>query len=73
MHPSLVPQTPTRTHKEGLVTLCTTSCSKLWNVARPIRSLGLQSALHQYVHTGVLTLEALRSEVVTLAIIESVA
>ena len=31
-----------RMRKRGLVTLCTTSCPKLWNVARPIRSLRLQ-------------------------------
>ena len=30
-----------RTRIEGLVTLCTTSCSKFWTVARPIRSLSL--------------------------------
>ena len=32
---------PQYARTEGLVTSCTTSCSKVWNVARPIRSLGL--------------------------------
>ena len=38
-----------RTRKRGLVTLCTTSCPKLWNVARPIRSLHLQSNRYNYI------------------------
>ena len=46
---SLVLQTPIRAYVyvriEGLVASCTMSCSKIWNVVRPIRSLGLQSAL----------------------------
>ena len=35
------PRPNTCARKEGLVTSCTTSCSKLCNVARPIRSLSL--------------------------------
>ena len=37
------------TRKRGLVTLCTTSCPKLKNVARPIRSVHLQSNRYSYI------------------------
>ena len=37
----LVPQTPVRTKKGDLVTLCTASCPKLRNVAQPTRLLRL--------------------------------
>ena len=40
---ALCPDPNTRAREEGLVTSCTMSCSKLWNVARPIRSLDITS------------------------------
>ena len=44
---SLVPQPPiyTRARDEGLATSCTI---KLWNVARPIRSLSLKNKINKF-------------------------